>query len=71
MSLYVDDLLVTRSDEGFVKQFKLNIEKEFEMFDLDKMSIFWEWKFIKMMLGFSFFKENMPEGSKGIQCGDV
>ena len=40
VSLYVDDLLVTGSNAGFVNKFKAKMEQVFEMTDLDEMSYF-------------------------------
>ena len=40
VSLYVDDLLVTGSNAGFVNKFKAEMEQVFEMTDLGEMSYF-------------------------------
>ena len=40
ISLYVDDLLVTGNDIALVKEFKKQMEKEFEMTDMGEMSYF-------------------------------
>ena len=40
VSLYVDDLLVTISNAGFVNKFKAEMEQVFEMTDLGEMSYF-------------------------------
>ena len=40
VSLYVDDLLATGSNAGFVNKFKAKMEQVFEMTDLDEMSYF-------------------------------
>ena len=40
VSLYVDDLLVTRSNAGFVNKFKVEMEQVFNMTDLGEMSYF-------------------------------
>lgn len=38
--LYVDDLLVTRSNLKGIEEFKRTMEAEFEMIDLGKLSYF-------------------------------
>lgn len=38
--LYVDDLLVTGSDQQEVEDFKIQMKNEFEMTDLGKLSYF-------------------------------
>lgn len=40
VSLYVDDLLVIRSSDNLVKEFKLHMEKVFEMSNLGEMRYF-------------------------------
>ena len=40
VSLYVDDLLVTGSNEELVKQFKVQMMQAFEMTDLGEMTFF-------------------------------
>lgn len=40
VSVYVDDLLITGSNEVLVDKFKLDMKKKFEMNDLGKMSYF-------------------------------
>ena len=40
VSLYVDDLLVTRSNEEMMKQFKVQMIQAFEMVDLGEMAFF-------------------------------
>ena len=40
VSLYVDDLLVTGSNEELVKQFKVQMMQAFEMTDLREMAFF-------------------------------
>ena len=42
VSLYVDDLLVTRDNEEFIKLFKSTMEREFEMPDLGEIKYFLE-----------------------------
>lgn len=38
--LYVDDLLITGTDEAYIKCVKSKLMKEFEMFDLGNLSYF-------------------------------
>ena len=40
VGLYVDDLLLTRSDEESLKNFKLEMMKLFEMTDLELLSTY-------------------------------
>ena len=40
LALYVDDLLVTGGDSNTLENFKMSIEKEFEMSDLGEMKYF-------------------------------
>ncbi|XP_019091020.1 PREDICTED: uncharacterized protein LOC109128653 [Camelina sativa] len=40
ISLYVDDLIITGSNEGMIKKFKDNLSKTFEMTDLGKLKYF-------------------------------
>lgn len=40
VSLYVDDLLITRTDDDAVSKFKLQMQNEFDMTDLGPMSYF-------------------------------
>ena len=44
ISLYVDDLLVTRSNEELVRKFKEDMKQTFEMTDLGEVTYFLEMK---------------------------
>ena len=54
----MDDLLVTGNDEEFMKQFKLNMEKEFVMSDLGKIRYCLGMEIHQDDVGISFLKEN-------------
>lgn len=47
ISLYVDDMLVTGSNEAFVNQFKAKMENLFEMSYLGKMNYFLGMEFVQ------------------------
>jgi len=40
LCLYVDDLLITRSNEKLIHEFKKDMKKEFEMTDLGLLTYF-------------------------------
>jgi hypothetical protein len=47
LCLYVDDLLITGNNEAHINEFKLALNKEFEMTDLGHMSYFLGIEFLK------------------------
>lgn len=49
--LYVDDLLITRSDQKEVEEFKLRMKSEFDMTDLGELSYFIGMEFVQTKKG--------------------
>lgn len=61
ISLYVDDLLVTRNNLEMIDKFKTKMKKGFEMTDLGEMSYFLEMQIVKLKMKCSFAKISMQE----------
>lgn len=49
--LYVHDLLITRTNEGYITEFKRDLMKEFEMSNLSLMTYFLGIKYLKYKKG--------------------
>jgi ketosteroid isomerase-like protein len=59
ISLYVDDMLVTRSNVKLLAEFKREMQDVFEMCDFGIRTTFLEWKYINATQVFLFHKGNM------------
>ena len=44
VSLYVDDMIYTRSSLGLIHEFQASMKRMFNMTDLGELNIFWDWK---------------------------
>ena len=58
ISLYMDDLLVTRNHTSLVEKFKLEMMEVFEITDLGLMTFSLEWKSNKVNIKFLFVRRN-------------
>lgn len=57
--LYVDDFLVTGSDEQELQKFKVNMEKQCELSNLKEMKYFGGWKYTNQSLKFFSINTSM------------
>lgn len=56
VSLYVDDLIFTDNDETIIQDFKIDMMNTYEVSDLGLAISFWELKYLKQKIEFSFLK---------------
>lgn len=65
--LYVDDLLITRSNEREINKFKGCMMAEFEMSNLGELTYLWGMEFIPTNKGIFMHKKSMQQISEEIQ----